>query len=56
MTPSRASLGNQWLPRCRSGSVIDVKDHCNVGVTQLDELLMNRIAPKQDFCPFDENS
>jgi hypothetical protein len=38
----------QLVPRRCSSGVVDVKDHCNVGMTQLDKLLMNRIAPKQD--------
>src|SRR5580692_10050800 len=29
--------------------MIDIKDHGNVGMAQLDKLLVNRVAPKQDW-------
>ena len=39
----------QVTPRRRRRGVVDVEDYGNVGMTQLDELLMDRVAPKQDL-------
>jgi hypothetical protein len=39
----------QLIPCRRSRSMVDVKDHCNFGMPQLDNLYMDGVAPKQDF-------
>ena len=39
----------QLIPRRGSCGVVDVKDHGNIGMTQLDKLLMDGVAPKQDL-------
>ena len=42
-------LEQQLMPRRRSRSLVDVKDRCNFGMPQLDNLRMDDVAPKQDF-------
>jgi len=47
----------QQLTPCRcSRSRIDVEDHRDLGMRQLDALGMDGVTQKKIFCPFDENS
>jgi hypothetical protein len=39
----------QLFSHRRRRSVVDVKDRCNFGMPQLDNLRMDDVAPKQDF-------
>jgi hypothetical protein len=39
----------QPIPGRRSCRVVDVKDDCDVAMTQLNKLVMDGVAPKQDF-------
>src|SRR3989441_9739563 len=39
----------QLIPRCRSRSLVDVENHGDLGMLQLDPLCMDDVAPKQDF-------
>ena len=41
-------LSQQLLPRRRSRSLVDVENHGDLGMLQLDALCMNDVAPKQD--------
>src|SRR5216684_2224442 len=44
-------LRQQLIPCRRSRSRVDVEDHRDLGVLQLDALCMDGVAPKQDFLP-----
>ena len=49
-------LRQQSLPRRRSGSLVGVENHSDLGMLQLDALCMDDVAQKRILCPFDENS
>src|SRR5712692_8612353 len=44
-------LRQQLIPCRRSRSRVDVEDHRDLGMLQLDVLCMDGVAPKQDFLP-----
>src|SRR5713101_10142165 len=44
-------LRQQLIPCRRSRSRVDVEDHRDLGMLQLDALCMDGVAPKQDFLP-----
>ena len=45
-------LRQQLIPCRRSRGWVDVEDHCDFRMLQLDALCMNGVAPKQDFVSF----
>ena len=49
-------LTQQLMPRRRSRSRVDVKNRGDLGMLQLDAQRMDDVSPKQDCCPFVENS
>ena len=46
--PAR-ELRQQLIPRRRSRSLVDVEDHGDLGMPQLDAHCMDDVAQKQDF-------
>jgi hypothetical protein len=41
-------LGQQLIPSRKSRSRVDVEDHCDLGMLQLDALCVDNVSPKQD--------
>lgn len=49
-------LRQQLIPSRKSRKRVDVEDHCDLGMRQLDALCVDGVSPKRILFPCDENS